>query len=89
MAEVQASLDLTTVRTIALQATGSLRLHNPVERNGGAVTVPVSDKVLGRLMPVVGETGDRIGTLPKDTPRWPIYRMPRRCPRNPGHRTCS
>src|SRR6266571_963822 len=54
MAEVQAHLDETTVRAIALQATTGLRRGDSVKRVGGPVAVPVGEAVLGRLIDVAG-----------------------------------
>ena len=75
-AEVQAHLDPCTVRCIALQATAGLRRGDPVHAAGGPLTAPVGDGVLGRLLNVVGDTGDHGAPLPGDTPRWPIHRAP-------------
>lgn len=76
VAEVQAHLDQSTVRTIALQATTGLRRGDAVRASGGPVTVPVGDAVLGRLIDVVGRIGDSLGELAADTPRRPIHRKP-------------
>jgi F-type H+-transporting ATPase subunit beta len=76
VAEVQAHLDQSTVRAIALQATTGLRRGDVVRPTGGPVTVPVGDAVLGRLIDVVGRIGDSLGDLPADTPRRPIHRAP-------------
>ena len=48
--EVQAHLDETTVRGVALQATAGLKRGVPVRATGGPITVPVGDSVLGRLL---------------------------------------
>jgi F-type H+-transporting ATPase subunit beta len=74
IAEVQAHLDETTVRTIALQATTGLRRGDPVKKIGGPITVPVGDAVLGRLLDVTGRIGDKLGELPPDVPLRPIHR---------------
>ena len=76
LVEVQAHLDDSTLRAIALQATTGLRRGAPVGRVGGPVTVPVGDAVLGRLLDVTGDTGDRLGPLSGDVPRRPIHRAP-------------
>ncbi|MBK5264240.1 MAG: F0F1 ATP synthase subunit beta, partial [Alphaproteobacteria bacterium] len=76
VAEVQAHLDTHRVRAIALEATNGLRRHDVVHRTNNAITVPVGDNVLGRLLNVVGALGDRGAALPEDTPRWPIHRLP-------------
>ncbi|QIB35738.1 F0F1 ATP synthase subunit beta [Ancylobacter pratisalsi] len=74
IAEVQAHLDRSTVRAIALQATTGLRRGDVVRRSGGPIEVPVGDAVLGRLLDVVGTVGDRLGPLPGDVPKRPIHR---------------
>jgi F-type H+-transporting ATPase subunit beta len=75
-AEVQAHLDETTIRAIALQATAGVKRGDRVRRTGGPITVPVGDAVLGRLIDVTGRIGDRGGDLPADVPRRPIHRLP-------------
>ena len=47
--EVQAHLDKTTVRGVALQATAGLQRGTRVRATGGPITVQVGDAVLGRL----------------------------------------
>ena len=76
VAEVQAHLDQSTVRAIALQATTGLRRGDVVRASGSPVTVPVGDAVLGRLIDVVGRIGDSLGELPADTTRRAIHRKP-------------
>ena len=72
-AEVQAHLDETTIRAIALQATAGVKRGDRVRRTGGPITVPVGDAVLGRLIDVTGRIGDRGGDLPADVPRRPMF----------------
>jgi F-type H+-transporting ATPase subunit beta len=74
--EVQAHLDQTTLRAIALQATNGLRRGDSVRRTGGPLTMPVGDAVLGRLLDVAGRLGDKGAPLPDDVPRRPIHRPP-------------
>ncbi|MFT3721403.1 F0F1 ATP synthase subunit beta [Pseudorhodoferax sp.] len=76
LAEVQAHLDEATVRCIAMQATSGLRRGDPARAQGGPLTAPVGDAVLGRLLDVAGDTGDDGGPLPVLTPRAPIHRAP-------------
>src|SRR5262245_20899296 len=59
MAEVQAHLDNTTVRAIALQSTAGLRRGAAVEAGGGPLQVPVGQEVLGRLIDLKGAVGDK------------------------------
>ena len=74
--EVQAHLDETTVRGVALQSTAGLRRGIPVRPTGGPITVPVGDSVLGRLLDVTGTARDNGPPLPAGTPRSPIHRDP-------------
>ena len=76
IAEVQSHLNKRTVRAVALHGTSGLYRGAPVRRTGGPVTVPVGEAVLGRLIDVLGETGDRGPPLPNDGERWPIHRRP-------------
>jgi F-type H+-transporting ATPase subunit beta len=76
VAEVQSHLDATTVRAVALHATGGLARGTPVFLTGGPLTAPVGDAVLGRLLDVSGATLDHGPSLPGETPRWPIHRAP-------------
>ena len=56
--EVQAHLDESTVRGVALQATAGLKRGVPVRATGHPITVPVGDAVLGRLLDIVGNARD-------------------------------
>ena len=66
--EVQAHLDETTVRGVALQATAGLKRGVPVRATGGPITVPVGDGVLGRLLDVTGNVRDNGPPLPAGAP---------------------
>lgn len=72
--EVQQHLDPRHVRTVALAFTEGLRRGAPVEATGAPITVPVGEKLLGRLVDVLGQPIDRLAALPSDTPRRPIHR---------------
>ncbi len=74
IAEVQEHLDLHTVRAVAMQNTAGLRRGTLVTASGHPILVPVSEKVLGRLINVVGDPLDRLGELGPDVPRRPIHR---------------
>src|SRR5271165_5252752 len=74
--EVQAHLDETTVRTIALQSTSGLSRGTVARSCGGPIEVPVGESVLGRLLDVTGAVGDKGQPLPLDNPRRPIHRHP-------------
>ncbi|MGE4072005.1 MAG: F0F1 ATP synthase subunit beta [Lysobacterales bacterium] len=74
MTEVQAHLDEQRVRVIALQSTEGIARGTPARLTGAALRVPVGKVVLGRLLDVMGHTGDHLADLPADTPRRPIHR---------------
>ena len=76
IAEVQAHLDEQHVRAITLQASSGMKRGAVAIATGGPIAVPVGDQVLGRLMSVTGEIGDKGGPFPDDTPRWGIHRRP-------------
>ncbi|MBX3611072.1 MAG: F0F1 ATP synthase subunit beta [Hydrogenophaga sp.] len=76
MLEVQAQLDERTVRTVALQETYGLARATPVVDSGDALTVPVGEGLLGRLIDVVGQPGDGGPALPADTPWRAIHQAP-------------
>ena len=64
-----------TVRCIMLAASEGLHRDMEVTATGGAISVPVGSKCLGRLFNVVGETIDDLGEI-EDAPRWEIHRKP-------------
>jgi F-type H+-transporting ATPase subunit beta len=71
--EVQQQLGDGVVRSIAMGSSEGLRRGLPVANTGEAITVPVGEKTLGRIMDVLGNPIDRAG--PVDTEhRWPIHR---------------
>lgn len=74
LTEVQAHLNDTTVRVTAMQPTGGLARGAVARRTHGPMTTPVGPAVLGRLLDIMGQTGDRGDPLPADTPLRPIHR---------------
>jgi F-type H+/Na+-transporting ATPase subunit beta len=74
--EVEAQLDERTVRTVALQDIQGLARDTPVRSTGAALTVPVGDALLGRLIDVMGHPGDGGVALGPEVPRWEIHRAP-------------
>jgi len=76
LVEVQAHLDGRKARAIALQATTGLKRGAPVRHLGGPVSVPVGAAVLGRLLDVMGHTGDGRGPLGTDVARRAIHQAP-------------
>lgn len=74
--EVEAELDEHTVRTVALQETQGLARHAPVRDTGAPLAVPVGEALLGRLIDVLGRTGDGLGPMADDVPRRVIHQAP-------------
>ena len=73
-AEIQAHLDLHTVRAVAMENTSGLRRGAIARRDSGPIRVPVGEKVLGRLINAIGDPIDRLGPIASGVTRWPIHR---------------
>ena len=69
-------MDTWTIRRIAMQATAGLSRGTGVRATGKAITMPVGDAVLGRLLDVLGTLGDRGPPLAADTPTRGIHGSP-------------
>ncbi|WP_404401237.1 F0F1 ATP synthase subunit beta [Pelagibacterium halotolerans] len=61
--EVAQHLGENTVRTIAMDTTEGLARGAEVKDTGEAITVPVGDETLGRIMNVIGEPIDEAGPI--------------------------
>ena len=61
--EVAQHLGESTVRTIAMDATEGLVRGQTVTDTGSAITVPVGEGTLGRIMNVIGEAVDEAGPI--------------------------
>jgi len=61
--EVQQHIGSNTVRTVSMGPTEGLKRGLNVERTGKTISSPVSDKVLGRMFNVLGDTIDGKGEL--------------------------
>jgi F-type H+-transporting ATPase subunit beta len=72
--EVQEHLDRRTVRGVAMENTAGLRRGATVWQTGGPIQVPVGEKVLGRLINVIGSPIDHLEAFGSDVKRWPIHR---------------
>jgi ATP synthase F1 beta subunit len=71
--EVAQHLGNNAVRCIALESTDGLVRGQPVSDTGDAISIPVGNGTLGRIMNVIGEPVDERG--PIDTGiSWPIHR---------------
>lgn len=71
--EVQQQLGDGVVRTIALGSTDGLKRDLPVENTGKAISVPVGEKTLGRILDVLGNAIDKKGDVGADE-KWEIHR---------------
>jgi F-type H+-transporting ATPase subunit beta len=61
--EVAQHLGESTVRTVAMDSTEGLVRGNAVHDTGQAISVPVGDGTLGRIMNVIGEPVDEAGPI--------------------------
>ncbi|MDE6125129.1 MAG: F0F1 ATP synthase subunit beta [Eubacterium sp.] len=73
--EVSQHIGNRTVRCIMLAASEGLHKDMEVVATGGAISVPVGKKCLGRLFNVVGDTIDDLDDL-SDAEHWGIHRNP-------------
>ena len=71
--EVQQQLGDGIVRSIALGSTDGLRRNLVAENTGRAITVPVGEGTLGRIMDVLGHPIDEAGPV-KASDYWEIHR---------------
>ena len=73
--EVQQQLGDGIVRTIAMGSSEGLKRGMDVTNTGSAITVPVGEKTLGRIMDVLGRPIDNAGPIGEEV-RMPIHRSP-------------
>ncbi len=71
--EIQQHMGDGVVRCVAMGSTEGLKRGVEVENTGSPITVPVGDKVLGRIFNVTGEAVDNAGPV-ECKERWPIHR---------------
>src|SRR5579871_6423893 len=67
--EVAQHLGESTVRTVAMDATEGLVRGQQVTDTGAAISVPVGEGTLGRIMNVIGEPVDEAGPIKAATRR--------------------
>ena len=72
--EVQAQLQDHSARCVAMGPTDGLRRGLAAVDRGAPITVPVGEPVLGRMLNVLGEPIDDLGTIRTDE-QWPIHRQ--------------
>lgn len=70
--EVQQQLGDGQVRGVAMDSTDGLVRGQEATSTGKSISVPVGEKVLGRLLNVLGEPIDSLGKI--DAERWEIHR---------------
>jgi F-type H+-transporting ATPase subunit beta len=73
--EVQQHVGDGIVRAIAMSSTDGLKRGMTVTDTGGAISVPVGEGVLGRILNVTGDPVDGRGAV-AHTKRYPIHRPP-------------
>ncbi len=73
--EVQQQLGDGVVRAIAMGSSEGLKRGLPVTNTGEAITVPVGEKTLGRIMDVLGRPIDNAGDIGAEV-HLPIHRKP-------------
>ncbi len=71
--EVQQHLGENRVRTVAMEPTDGMVRGMRAEDTGEAITVPVGEATLGRVINVVGKAVDKLGEIEAPL-RWPIHR---------------
>jgi F-type H+/Na+-transporting ATPase subunit beta len=71
--EVQQQIGDGVVRCIAMGTTDGLKRGLPVTSTGKAITVPVGEKTLGRIMDVLGRPIDELGDVGNED-AWAIHR---------------
>ncbi|MGH7443471.1 MAG: F0F1 ATP synthase subunit beta, partial [Longimicrobiales bacterium] len=73
-AEVQQHIGRNQVRAVAMSATDGVQRGMAVRDTGSAITVPVGEAALGRILNVLGQPVDEGEPIPASVERWPIHR---------------
>ncbi len=76
--ECQQHLGEDSIRAVAMDATDGLTRGMKVADMGRPISMPVGDKIRGRLFNVVGEAIDGIGAVELGSDAYPIHRKPPR-----------
>ena len=74
VAEVQQHIGRNQVRAVAMSTTDGVTRGMDVVDTGAAISVPVGEAALGRILNVLGEPVDGGEAIAKDVQRWPIHR---------------
>ena len=72
--EVQQHIGRNQVRAVAMSSTDGIKRGMEAIDTGGAISVPVGDAALGRILNVLGEPVDERGDIDEGVERWPIHR---------------
>ncbi len=77
IAEVQQHIGRGQVRAVSMSSTDGVTRGMSVENTGSAITVPVGEAALGRILNVLGEPVDEMGPVGggAKVERWPIHRL--------------
>jgi F-type H+/Na+-transporting ATPase subunit beta len=71
--EVMQHLGNNTVRCVSMSGTEGLTRNLPAEDTGAPITIPVGKGTLGRVMNVLGQPVDKMGSIEAEK-HWPIHR---------------
>jgi F-type H+/Na+-transporting ATPase subunit beta len=74
VAEVQQHIGRNQVRAVAMSSTDGVVRGMEVVDTGAAITVPVGEAALGRILNVLGEPVDEGAPIADSVERWPIHR---------------
>jgi F-type H+/Na+-transporting ATPase subunit beta len=74
VAEVQQHIGRNQVRAVAMSSTDGVVRGMPIRDTGQAITVPVGEPALGRILNVLGRPVDQLADIGEDVERWPIHR---------------
>jgi F-type H+/Na+-transporting ATPase subunit beta len=72
--EVQQHIGRNQVRAVAMSSTDGVMRGMDAVDTGAAISVPVGEAALGRILNVLGEPVDNGAPIPASAPRWPIHR---------------
>jgi F-type H+-transporting ATPase subunit beta len=74
VAEVQQHIGRSQVRAVSMSSTDGVVRGMQVRHTGQAITVPVGEPALGRILNVLGQPVDEQGDIDPSVDRWPIHR---------------
>jgi len=74
--EVQSHLGENSVRTVSMDSTDGLTRGQDVRDKGRPISMPIGEKIKGRLFNVVGEAIDGLGNVEIGDNAYPIHRDP-------------